>query len=71
MRSANKILVGKPEVKGPLGGPRSRWEENGSYGNRVASCGLDASGSGKGPLAGSYDKDNGPSGSIKDGEFLD
>jgi hypothetical protein len=28
MRKANKILVGKPEGKSPLGRPRRRWEEN-------------------------------------------
>ena len=24
----HRVLVGKPEVKGPLGRPRSRWEDN-------------------------------------------
>jgi hypothetical protein len=28
MRNANKILVGKPEGKRPLGRPRLRWEGN-------------------------------------------
>jgi hypothetical protein len=28
MRSANKILFGKPEWKTPLGRPRRRWEDN-------------------------------------------
>jgi hypothetical protein len=28
MRNAYKVLVGKPEGKRPLGGPRSRWEDN-------------------------------------------
>jgi hypothetical protein len=27
-RNACKILVGKPEVKRPLGRPRHRWENN-------------------------------------------
>ena len=27
-RGAFKILTGKPTGKGPLGGPRSRWEGN-------------------------------------------
>ena len=27
-RSAFKILTGKPTVKGPLGRPRRRWEDN-------------------------------------------
>jgi sugar lactone lactonase YvrE len=26
--NAYKILVGKPEGKRPLGGPRGRWEDN-------------------------------------------
>jgi hypothetical protein len=28
MRSAYKILVGKPEGKRPLGRPKRRWEDN-------------------------------------------
>jgi hypothetical protein len=28
MRNVYKILVGKSEVKGPLGRPRRRWEDN-------------------------------------------
>jgi hypothetical protein len=27
-RNAHKILVGKPEGKGPLGRPRRRWADN-------------------------------------------
>jgi hypothetical protein len=27
-RNSYRILVGKPEVKGPLGRPRCRWEDN-------------------------------------------
>jgi hypothetical protein len=27
-RNASKTLVGKSEVKKPLGGPRCRWEDN-------------------------------------------
>jgi hypothetical protein len=38
---------------------------------RVGGCGLDASGSGHGPLVDSCEHGNGPSGSIKCGEFLD
>jgi hypothetical protein len=26
MRNAYKILIGKPEEKRPIGGPRRRWE---------------------------------------------
>jgi hypothetical protein len=28
MRNAYRLLVGKPEVKGPLGRPRRRWVDN-------------------------------------------
>jgi hypothetical protein len=28
MRNANKIVLGKPERKRPLGRPRCRWEDN-------------------------------------------
>jgi len=34
-------------------------------------CGLDASGSEQGPVAGRCEHDNEPSGSIKGGEFFD
>ena len=27
-RGVHKVLVGKPEGKGPLGRPRLRWEDN-------------------------------------------
>jgi hypothetical protein len=27
-QSAHRVLVGKPEGKGPLGRPRRRWEDN-------------------------------------------
>ena len=27
-RGVHKVLVGKPEGKGPLGRPRCRWEDN-------------------------------------------
>jgi hypothetical protein len=37
----------------------------------VGTCGLHASGLGKGPVAGSYEHGNEPSDSIKGGEFLD
>jgi hypothetical protein len=38
-------------------------------GNRVGRCGLEASGSGYGLMAGSCERGNEPSGSIKCGEF--
>jgi hypothetical protein len=28
MRNADRILIGKPERKRPLGRPRRRWEDN-------------------------------------------
>jgi hypothetical protein len=37
----------------------------------VERCGLDASVSGQGPVAGSYEQSNEPSGYIKGREFLD
>jgi hypothetical protein len=37
----------------------------------VGRCGLDASGSGQGPVAGPCEQGNEPSGSIKGGEFPD
>jgi hypothetical protein len=27
-RGVYRVLVGRPEGKGPLGGPRCRWEDN-------------------------------------------
>ena len=27
-RGVHRVLVGKPEGKGPMGGPRRRWEDN-------------------------------------------
>jgi hypothetical protein len=27
-RVANRVLVGKPEERRPVGGPRRRWEDN-------------------------------------------
>jgi hypothetical protein len=37
----------------------------------VGRCGLDSSGSGWGPVAGSCEEGNEPSGSIEGGEFLE
>jgi hypothetical protein len=53
---------------------RRRWEDDiimDPRGNRVARCGLDSIGSGEGPVTGSCEHDNKPSGSVKGGEFLD
>jgi hypothetical protein len=67
MRKEHKTLVGKTEGKRPLERLRSRWEDNILMGG---SCGLHSSGSGEGPVAGSCEYGNEPSGSTKDGEFL-
>jgi hypothetical protein len=69
-KNAYKTLVGKFEGNRPLGRPTHRWEgiirkdlkEMGGGGGR---CGLDASGSAKGPEAGPSEYGNESSGSIK------
>jgi hypothetical protein len=53
-----KVLVGKPEGNGPLGRPRSRWEDGIRVDVREIGLGrgggrLDSTGSGQGPVAGS------------------
>jgi hypothetical protein len=56
MINAYKMLVAKPEGKRPRGGPRRRWGEdigNGSLGDTVDRCGMDASDSGLGTVAAS------------------
>jgi hypothetical protein len=60
------MLVLKPESNRPLGKPRHRWEDIGMdlKRNRVRGCGLDSSGSGQVPLAGSHEHSNEPSVSI-------
>jgi hypothetical protein len=41
-RNAYRILVGKPEVKRPLGRPRRRWEDNFRMDLReIGWCGMD------------------------------
>jgi hypothetical protein len=67
------IFVGKPEGKRTLGRPRCRWENIRLHikGNRIKRCGLDASGSGTGPVAGCCENGNERPGSMKGGEFLD
>jgi hypothetical protein len=72
MGNAHNNSVGKPEGKRSLGKPRCRWEDNIEMDLRdVGKCGLNASGSRYGPVADSCEHGNVPSGSIKDGEFLD
>ena len=38
-RGVCRLLVGKPEGKGPLGRPRLRWEDNIKMGLQVVGCG--------------------------------
>jgi hypothetical protein len=34
-RKMYKVLVGKPDGKRPLGRPKCRWDQNGSYGDWI------------------------------------
>jgi hypothetical protein len=47
-RNMYRLLVGKPEGKGPLGRPRRKWIDNIQIDllERIECCGLDMSGSG-------------------------
>jgi hypothetical protein len=47
-RKVNRVLVGKPEGKKPLGRPRRRWEDGirMDLGEIGLGCGLDSAGSG-------------------------
>jgi hypothetical protein len=40
-RVVNSVLVGKPEVKRPLGRPRRRWEDNVRMDLEEVGCGCD------------------------------
>jgi hypothetical protein len=67
-RNAYRILVGKSEGKRPLGKPRRRWMGNikmdlGEI--RIGWYGLDRSGLGYGPVEGSCEHGDEPSGSLK------
>jgi hypothetical protein len=66
MRNGYKILVGKPERNRPLRRFRRRCEDNITVDFRetVRKCGIDASGSGWGPVAGSCEHGNEPLDSI-------
>jgi hypothetical protein len=73
IKNAYKI-VGKPEGTRPLQRPTRRRQDNiKMYFMEIMMgiCGLDASGSGYGPVADSCEHGNEPSGSIKVGEFID
>jgi hypothetical protein len=61
-RNVYRVFMGKPEAKRPLGRPRRRWED-GSYGEWLGEYRLDPVGSGQGPVAGSCEYGDEPSGS--------
>jgi hypothetical protein len=61
----HKVLVGKPEGKRPLGRPRRRWEDGIRMDLReLGVCGLDSTVSVQGPVAGSCEYGDEPSGSF-------
>jgi len=65
-RGVYRVLVGRPEGKRPLGGPRRRWDDNIKMDLRE--IGID--GSGWGPMAGFCKHDNELSISIMKGYCL-
>jgi hypothetical protein len=72
-RNAYRILVGKPEGKRPLGRPRRRWVVNIKMDlkrDRMGWYALDRTGSGQGPVEGSCEHGDEPSGSLKLGPDL-
>jgi hypothetical protein len=72
--NAYRILVGRPEVERLLGGPRRRWVDDIKIDlkrHRMGWYGLDQYGSGCGPVEGSCEHGNEPSGSIKCLEVLE
>jgi hypothetical protein len=65
-RNVYRVLVGKPEGKRPLGRPRHRWEDGIKMDLEEIGwgvCGVDSPGSGEGPLPGSSECGDEPSGS--------
>jgi hypothetical protein len=67
-RNAYRILVGKPEGQRPLGRPRRRWVDDIKMDLRDIDwegMGLDRAGSGYGPVEGSCEHGDEPSGSLK------
>jgi hypothetical protein len=74
MGDAYRFFVGKSRGKKPFERSRRAWEDGirkDLRGSRVGSCGLDACGSGYGPVAGSCEHGNDISGSLRGGEFLE
>jgi hypothetical protein len=65
---AYRLLVGKPEGKRPLGRPKCRWVDNIKMDlkrDRMGWYELDQTGSRKGPVEGSCEQGDEPSGSLK------
>jgi hypothetical protein len=64
-RNVYRVLVGKPEIKRPLGRPRRRWEDGIKMDLREigCGCGVDSPGSGRELLAGCCECADEPSGS--------
>ena len=60
-RGIYRVLVGKPEGKRLLGRPRHRWEDNIKVDLQEVGCG---------GMNWTCKCDNGPSGSMKCGEFI-
>jgi hypothetical protein len=71
MRNAYKMLVGNSEGMKPIGRPRHRWEDNVKMDFREIGMEGDSNGLGWGPVAGSCERGNEPSGSMKGEKFLD
>jgi len=72
-RCIDRVLVRKPEGKRPLGRPRRRWEDNIKIDLKEVGCeGMEwIELTQDRQVVGCCDCGNGPSGSIKCGEFLD
>jgi len=71
-RGVQRVLVGKPEGKRPLGRPRRRWEDNIKMDLReVGGVETGWSWLRMGQMAGTCEYGDELSGSIKCGEFLD
>jgi len=73
-RVVYRVLVWKPEGKGPQGTPRRRWNDNIKIDLQEVGCGvygLDRAGSGYGQMLGTCECGNEPLGSIKCREYLE
>jgi hypothetical protein len=71
-RNAYRILVGKPEGKRPLGRPRPGWVDNIKIDLReIEWDGMDWIDLAQGPVKGSFEHGNEPSGSLKCWEVLE